>query len=172
MFNLIPISLLISAVGGIIYIISNHLSELKDDKEKNDEFRFNLKTRFISWINQLPMDSVKDHSLSLTQKMLHRLRLFLLKSDNILMRLIVKISQRDKAKNDNDNINRNNADFWKDIAKNKDEEPVNIPMAEPEVKISLAIKSEAAKKFFNIKPAKKNLKIRLKKSKTNSALPR
>lgn len=155
MFNLIPISLLITAIGGIVYIISNHLSEFSDDEENSDGFQFNFKARFMEWANQLPLDSIKSQSLSLTQKLLHRFRLTLLKTDNHLTKLINKIPQQNKMASGN-----GTPDFWEDLAKNKDEKRVVIPIAEPEVKINLAVKSEAAKKFFDIQPAKKTLKTK------------
>lgn len=174
MFNLIPISLLITAIGGIVYIVSNHLSELdNNDEENSDSFQFNFKARFIEWANQLPLGNVKSQSLSLTNKLLHRFRLTLLKTDNHLTKLIDKISQRDKMANGNSG-NNNTPDFWEDFAKDQQQKQVvpptadfvtpkaNFvqPTAEPEVKIDLAVKSaahlgeprqgrEAAKKFFD-----------------------
>ena len=176
MFNLIPISLLITAIGGIVYIISNHLSEFNGDSEKNDDFNFDLKARFIYWINQLPLDSVKSQSLSLTQKLLHKTRLMLLKTDNHLMRLIGKISEKDKT--------ISGSDFWQDLSNNKQEKEEIIPKPVPEVKIEFATeKDKQIEKFFDpvrsqtpkvsvdmrayrtsngvdIQPAKKNLKIK------------
>lgn len=162
MFNLIPISLLITAIGGIVYIISNHLSEFNGDSEKNDDFNFDLKARFIYWINQLPLDSVKSQSLSLTQKLLHKTRLMLLKTDNHLMRLIGKISEKDKT--------ISGSDFWQDLSNDKQEKevvppPHQVGRASPldggEVKIEFAIeKDKQIEKFFDIQPAKKTLKIK------------
>ncbi len=153
MFNLIPISLLITAIGGIVYIISNHLSEFNGDSEKNDDFNFDLKARFIYWINQLPLDSVKSQSLSLTQKLLHKTRLMLLKTDNHLMRLIGKISEKDKT--------ISGSDFWQDLSNNKQEKEEIIPKPVPEVKIEFATeKDKQIEKFFDIQPAKKTLKIK------------
>lgn len=162
MFNLIPISLLIMAMGGIIYIISNHLSEFNNDEENGDNFQFKFKARFVEWVNQLPLDSVKNQSLSFTQKLLHRFRLALLKTDNHLMKLIGKISERGKMVNGNgkgnddgnDDGNGNTSDFWEELAKKKNEEQIVMPVVEPEAKIDFAVKSEAAKKFFDIQPAK------------------
>lgn len=153
MFNLIPIALLIGALGGILYIVSNHLSELNNDNEddKSDVFGFNLKARFVEWANQLPLDNIKSQSFSLIQKLLHRFRLALLKTDNQLMKLIDKISRRDK--------NSSPSDFWEDLAKNKDEKQIAMPIPEPELKIDFAVKNEAAKKFFDIQPAKSFSKV-------------
>ena len=119
MFNLIPISLFIMSLGGIIYIISGHLSEFYDE-EKDDNFKLNLKARFANYIDRLPLNNVKNQSLSLTQKFLHRIRLTLLKTDNRLMKLIGKISERDKLINGNggSNGNNNSSDFWESFSKN------------------------------------------------------
>ena len=173
MFNLIPISLLIIAIGGVVYIISNHLSEFSDkngeDGENDNIFQFNLKARFVEWMSGLPLNNIKSQSLSLTQKLLHRFRLVLLKTDNHLMKLIGKISERDRQANGNGSSNGNGAkkpedapDFWEEFAKKKNEEQIAMPAAEPELKIDLAVKNETAKNFFDIKPAKKS--ARAKKS--------
>ena len=157
MFNLIPISLLITALGGMVYIVSNHLSEFNGDNEKNSDLNFSLKAHFAYWINKLPLDSVKIQSLSLTQKMLHKTRLLLLKTDNHLMRLIGKISEKDKT--------INNSDFWQDLSNNKqqqkDEKEEIIPKPVSEVKIEFAAeKDKRIEKFFDIQPVKKTLKIK------------
>lgn len=125
-----------------MYIVSNHLSELNGDSE-NEDFTFNLKARFVDWVNELPLDSVKSQSLSLTQKTLHRARLLLLKSDNYLMKLIDKISQHNKLVNGNGGANNSAVDFWGDLAKKKKENQINAP---------------AAPKIFDIKPVKKTFK--------------
>ncbi len=177
MFNLIPVALLITAIGGIVYITSNHLSEFLDDEENDNDFHFKFKARFIGWINQLPMDNIKNQSLSFTQKLLHRFRATLLKTDNYLMKLISKISQRDKTENENGKINVNSdnsggsnvPDFWEELAKKKKEEQVIMPAAEPEVRVGFAVKSEAAKKFFDIKPDKKTLKTKKSSSPAGQA---
>lgn len=151
--------MLITAIGGIVYIISNHLSELSDkngDNEKNsDVFNFNLKARFVDWINQLPLDNIKSQSLSLVHKLLHRFRLTLLKTDNHLMKLIYKISQQDKTANGNNN----NPDFWKEFSKEQQQKQVVLPQPELETKVDLAIKSETAKKFFDIQLPKVSFKV-------------
>ena len=153
MFNLIPLSLLIGALGGILYIISGHLSEFDNEDDKNDTLGFNVRVRFTQYINQIPLDGIKNQSLSLTQKLLHRFRLALLKTDNHLTKLISKISQRDKISGLKNNENGNISDFWEKIAngsenpaiKNKSEERIVVPTAaQPEVKIN----------FIDIKPAK------------------
>ena len=171
MFNLIPISLLIIAIGGVVYIISNHLSEFSDkngeDGENDNIFQFNLKARFVEWMSGLPLNNIKSQSLSLTQKLLHRFRLVLLKTDNHLMKLIGKIAENGKAKNGNGDGNgakkpEDAPDFWEEFAKKKNEEQIAMPAAEPELKIDLAVKNETAKKFFDIQPAKKS--ARAKKS--------
>lgn len=154
MFNLIPLSLLIGSLGGILYIVSSHLSEFNDEEEKNDVFGFSLKAYFIEYINQLPLDNIKSQSLSLTRKILHRFRLTLLKTDNHLIKLISKISQQDKIANGSGKGNGNNNDsssnFWEDLAnRNKDEKQFTMRAAEPEVKIDFTIKNEVAKKFFD-----------------------
>ena len=178
MFNIIPISLLITAIGGIIYVVSNHLSEFSDEdkenKENNDKFQFNFKTRLVEWINQLPLDNVKSQSLSLTQKLLHRFRLTLLKTDNYLMKLISKISEKDKqingsprsgyggAGNNSGSQNNNGIDFWENLSRVKEEERIvepAIPLAgTEETKIELAVdKNKKIEKFFDIKPSKISL---------------
>lgn len=157
MFNLFPVSLLIMALGGLLYIVSNHLSELGEDNDIDDS-GFGLKARLVEWINQLPIENVKDQSLSITQKLLHKLRIQLLKADNHLMKLIGLISERDKAKNGNgnENENENNSDFWKDLSESKQDEKVTEPIiSEPEVKIDFALENETSKIFFDIKPGKK-----------------
>ena len=153
MFNLIPISLLITALGGMVYIVSNHLSEFNGDNEKNSDLNFSLKAHFAYWINKLPLDSVKIQSLSLTQKLLHKTRLMLLKTDNHLMRLIGKISEKDKT--------INSSDFWQDLSNNKQEKEEIIPKPVSEVKIEfVAEKDKQIEKFFDIQPSKKTLKIK------------
>ena len=148
MFNLIPVSLLIGALGGILYIVSGHLSEFNNEEEKKDVLEFNLKSRIVQYINQLPLDNIKIQSLSLTKKTLHRFRVALLKTDNHLIKLISKISQSDKAMHVKDKENDSISDFWEKIAngsedfiiKNKSEEKISVPKVEPEVKISFVSK--------------------------------
>lgn len=156
MFDLIPISLLVTALGGVVYVVSNHLSEFeKNGEETKPEFSF--KARFADWINQLPLDGAKAQSLSAAQKILHKTRVLLLKTDNHLMELIGKISKKDKAAP---------TDFWKDLSDYKqDISGSKIPESEPEVKINLALKDDLERKFFDIKPAVKTVKTR-KSSKT------
>lgn len=164
MFNLIPTSLLIMALGGIVYIVSSHLDEFNDE-EKHDSHIFNLKSYFINYINQLPLDNVKIQSLSLTQKILHRFRLTLLKTDNRLMKLIGKISEKDKQMSGNGDGSGNNGgtDFWENLSKSKQDNQVIEPIVKDEVKIEFAIdKNKKIEKFFDIKPTKKT--IRTKKS--------
>lgn len=171
MFNLIPLTLLIGALGGILYIVSGHLSEFNDnEEEKKDVLEFNLKSRIVQYINQLPLDNIKIQSLSLTKKTLHRFRVALLKTDNHLTTLISKISQSDKAMHVKDNENDNIPDFWEKIAngsensatKNKSEERIITPADQREVKINFIdikpakISSEIAK----VIPVKKSLKMK------------
>ena len=169
MFNLIPISLLIMALGGIIYIVSDHLSEFsakggspEGGEDEEDESSFGIKTKLAGWINQLPLDNIKAQSLSLTQKLLHRTRIILLKTDNHLMKLISKISEKDKAIN-----GKSDADFWGDFSNDdKKVSPEQIPEPKLEAKIDLTFKSSPeTEKFFDIKPAVKTVKTR-KSSKT------
>ncbi len=181
MFNLIPLSLLIMALGGVIYIVSNHLPEFSasgEEDEKN-KFSFGIRAKLAGWINQLPLDNVKAQSLSLTQKLLHKTRIILLKTDNHLMKLIGKISEKDKTAP---------ADFWKDFSNdNQKVSPEQIPEPEPEAKIDLIFKSNPeTEKFFDpvrnsakkvdgiltnqvsngvdIRSVKKTTKIKIKKS--------
>ncbi len=157
MFNLIPISLFIVSLGGLVYIVSNHLSELKEENEV-DEFEFGIRAKFMNWLSQLPLDEMKSQSLFLTQKVLHRTRVLLLKADNKLMKIIGKIAERengDKSGN-GDGKKMPVADFWENISSGKPDEQIAEPVIEPEVKIDFAIENEAAKKFFDIKPVKKS----------------
>ncbi len=156
MFDLVPISLLVAALGGVIYIVSNHLSEFeKNGEETKPEFSF--RARFAGWFNQLPLGGAKAQSLSVAQKILHKTRILLLKTDNRLMELIEKISKKDKA---------TPPDFWKNLSDFKqDISGSAIPKSEPTVKINLALKGDLEKKFFDIKPAIKIAKTR-KSSKT------
>jgi len=155
MFNLIPISLLIMALGGAIYIVSNHLSEFSANGGKNeeDESLFGIRAKLASWINQLPLDNVKAQSLSLTQKLLHRMRIILLKTDNHLMKLIGKISEKDKTAS---------TDFWEDFSNDSQKvSPEQIPEPEPGARIDLVFKSNPeTEKFFDIKPVKKVSRLR------------
>ena len=172
MFNLIPVSLLIGALGGILYIVSGHLSELNSEEEKNDVFGFNLKEQIAQYINQLPLDTIKSQSLMLTRKALHRFRLALLKTDNHLIKLIGKISQGDKTLTVKTNENDNIPDFWEKVA--KPEEQIAAPAIETEVKIDFAVQDELPKKFLDIRPVKiyseiseaKQIKKSLKKKKS------
>lgn len=148
MFNLIPISLLIMALGGVVYIFSNHLTELEDENDTED-LGFSFKAKFADFINRMPLDNFKSQSLSVTQKLLHRVRILLLKTDNRLMNLIGKISKHDKmTSGEETNIEseqaQNNDDFWNDLSKLKQEEASenDIITAEPEIKINLAVKSD------------------------------
>ena len=155
MFNLIPISLLIMALGGVIFIVSNHLSEFSakggsasGGEDEEDEFSFGIKAKLAGWINQLPLDNVKAQSLSFAQKFLHRMRIILLKTDNHLMKLIGKISKKDEAVP---------TDFWKDFSNdNQKVSQKQISEPEPEARINLTFKSNPeTEKFFDIKPVKK-----------------
>ena len=167
MFNLIPISLLIMALGGVIYIVSDHLSEFSakggsppeyragasGGEDEEDEFSFGIRAKLAIWINQLPLDDIKAQSLFLTQKLLHRMRIFLLKTDNHLMRLISRISKKDKAAS---------TDFWKDFSNdNQKVSQKQIPESKPEVRIDLTFKSNPeTEKFFDIKPVEKIKRVR------------
>jgi hypothetical protein len=176
MFNLIPVSLLITAIGGIVYIISNHLSEFssqdRENEESGDNIQFNFKARFVEWINQLPLDNVKSQSFSITQKLLHRFRLTLLKTDNYLMKLIGKISERDRQVNGNGNRDKNNneTNFWEKLAngsedftiKDKSLEKISVPTVEPEVKINFVSKPV---KIYSEIPEVPIIKKTLKKKK-------
>lgn len=148
MFNLIPISLLIMALGGVVYIFSNHFPEPEDENDAEDSY-FSFRAKFADFINLMPLDNFKSQSLSITQKLLHRVRILLLKTDNHLMNLIGKISKHDKVTNGEEtNISneqvQNNDNFWNDLSKLKQEETPesNIITAEPEIKINLAVKSD------------------------------
>ena len=147
MFNLIPISLLIMALGGVIYIVSDHLSEFDENDEAADS-GFSFRAKLAGWINQLPWDNVKAQSLSFTQKSLHRMRIFLLKTDNYLMKLIDKISKKDKT---------TPSDFWKDFSNDSQKiSPEQISEPKLEAKIDLTFKlNPETEKFFDIKPVKK-----------------
>lgn len=160
MFNLFPISLLIMGLGGALYIISNHLSAFEENGE-TDGSEFSLKAKLADWINQLPLDAAKARSLSSSQKFLHKARLVLLKTDNHLMKLIGKISEKDKAMNGASGSGNNNADFWKDFASEKKESaPSRLPESASKVKINLALKSNPEmESFLDIKPAVKVNKV-------------
>ncbi|MDP3004371.1 MAG: hypothetical protein Q8N43_02610 [Candidatus Azambacteria bacterium] len=168
MFNLIPISLLIMALGGVIFIVSNHLSEFsakggspEGGEDEKDESSFGIKAKLAGWINQLPLDNIKAQSLSLTQKFLHRMRIILLKTDNHLLKLISKISKKNKEIN-GEGLNGNDADFWKDFSNdNQKVSQKQISEPESETKIVLAFKSNPeTEKFFDIKPVKKVSKLK------------
>ncbi|MBI2635424.1 MAG: hypothetical protein HYW79_02660 [Parcubacteria group bacterium] len=171
MFNLIPISLLIIALGGVVYIFSDHLSELEDDENSSQDSGFNFKARFADFVNQMPLDNFKSQSLSITQKLLHRVRILLLKSDNRLMYLIGKISKKDKITNGNGTSesseqSQNGDNFWSDISNLKQEEtpePVTPSFNGGEIKINLVVKSDPVVKTFDIQPKKKSLKLKRQK---------
>jgi len=135
------------ALGGVIFIVSNHLSEFEENAEAADS-GFGLRAKLAGWINQLPLDNVKAQSLSWTQKLLHRMRIILLKTDNHLMKLIGKISKKDEAAS---------TDFWKDFSNdNQKVSQKQISEPEPETRIDLVFKSNPeTEKFFDIKPVKK-----------------
>lgn len=171
MFSLIPISLLITAIGGIVYIASNHLSEFSDGDGDNgaigDNSQFKLKARLAQWTKELPLDNIKSQSLSLTQKMLHKFRLTLLKADNHLMKLIGKISEKDKQINGSGNSNGNNSgnDFWENLSKSKEENLVIKPIANETTKIEFAKEMDIKKPVrvsgeVDIKLNKKPLKTK------------
>lgn len=142
MFNLIPASLLIMALGGVVYIFSNHLSDLEEDENNTEDSDFGLKTKLANFVSQMPLDRLKARSLSFTQKSLHRIRILLLKTDNRLMNLIGKISKQNKAVNENGTNSNGNQpqnidNFWNDFSdtKRKEVPENNIIEMEPEVKI-------------------------------------
>ncbi|MDO8443475.1 MAG: hypothetical protein Q7S78_00585 [Candidatus Azambacteria bacterium] len=167
MFDLFPISLLVTALGGVVYIVSNHLSEFSatggSPEGGENEPSFGIMAKFAGWVNQLPLDGAKAQSLSVAQKLLHKTRVILLKTDNHLMELIGKISKKNETIK-NEKANDNSVEFWKDLSDFKQENSVNIP-AEPAIKIDLALKGDLERKFFDIKPAVKTVKTR-KSSKT------
>jgi len=173
MFDLMPISLLVTALGGVVYIVSNHLSEFsatggspEGGEHGEDKSSFGIMTKFADIINQLPLGGAKAQSLSVAQKILHKTRILLLKTDNHLMELIEKISKKDKEAIDEE-LNDNSIEFWKDLSDYKQNSSGNkIPESEPEVKIDLVLKSDLEKKFFDIKPAVKIVKIRKSSKKT------
>ena len=157
-----PISFLVTALGGVVYIVSNHLSEFDQNGEETKPVSFRAK--FAGWVNQLPLDGAKAQSLSIAQKLLHKTRILLLKTDNHLMELIEKISKKNKE--EDKKLNGSSVEFWKDLSDYKQENSVNkIPM-EPTVKIDLALKGDLERKFFDIKPAVKIVKIRKSSKKT------
>jgi len=157
MFDLMPISLLVTALGGVVYIVSNHLSEFEQNGEETKP-EFSFRAKFADIMNQLPLDGAKAQSLSVAQKILHKTRILLLKTDNHLMELIEKISKKDKT---------NPTDFWKDLSDYKQNIPDSkIPELEPEIKIDLALKGDLERKFFDIKPAVRIVKIRKSSKKT------
>jgi|SRR3989338_1716409 len=155
MFNLIPISMLIIALGGVIFIVSNHLSEFEENDEAADS-GFSLRAKLAGWVNQLLLDEAKAQFLFFTQKLLHKMRIVLLKTDNHLMKLIGRISEKDKT---------NPADFWKDFSNDKlGISQKKITESEPETRINLVFKSNPeTEKFFDIKPVKKVSKPKQKR---------
>ncbi|MFH1990510.1 MAG: hypothetical protein ABIJ19_01510 [Patescibacteria group bacterium] len=172
MFDLMPISLLVTALGGIVYIVSNHLSEFsatggspEGGEHGEDKSSFGIMTKFAGWVSQLPLDVAKAQSLSVAQKILHKTRILLLKTDNHLMGLIEKISKKDKEARDEES-NDNSIEFWEDLSDYKQNISDSKIPVEPEVKIDLALKGDLEKKFFDIKPAVKVIKIRKSSKKT------
>lgn len=173
MFNLIPISLLIASLGGVVYVLSSHLSSFSASGEENNEEDESslgmIKAKFAGLINQLPLNKMKARSLYSTQKLLHQMRAILLKTDNRLMKIIGKISEKEKSANDEGkNGDANRVDFWNDLSNYKEEVPQNdIIKGLPEIKIELAVKKEKVvrEKIFDIKPAVKTQRTR-KSSKT------
>ena len=136
MFSLIPISLLIMALGGVIYIVSDHLSEFSakggsasGGEDEEDESSFGIKVKLAAWINQLPWNNMKAQSLSFTQKFLHRMRIVLLKTDNHLMKLIGKISEKNKEINGNGGEKKleNDNNFWDDLSRDNQESEEILP---------------------------------------------
>ena len=84
------------------------------------------------------------------------MRIVLLKTDNHLMKLIGRISEKDKT---------NPADFWKDFSNDKlGISQKKITESEPETRINLVFKSNPeTEKFFDIKPVKKVSKPKQKR---------
>ena len=158
MFDLIPISTLIAALGGIVYVVSNHLAEF-DENDETDSQGFSFKAKFVDWTSKLPLERVKAQSLSLTQKLLRKTRIALLKVDNQLTKLIGKVPKEEKQE---EKIEREK--FWEGLS-NKPE-AISEPIPEPKstIKIDLTLKTNPeAEKFFDIKPVKKILKPRMKR---------
>ena len=161
-----PISLLVTALGGVVYIVSNHLSEFEQNGEEvKPESSFRVK--FADWVGQLPLDGAKAQSLSVAQKLLHKTRVLLLKTDNHLMELIGKISKEEKTAEENKKANDNSVEFWKDLSDYKqDISGSEIPELGSKVKIDLALNGELEKKFFDIRPAAVKTTKAKKSSKT------
>lgn len=152
MFDLIPISTLIAALGGVVYVVSNHLSEFNENNEA-DGSEFSFKAKFADWTSKLPLDKVKAQSLSLTQKLLRKTRIALMKVDNQLTKLISKVSQEEKLE---EKIEREN--FWNGLSDKQEILSKLIPESEPTIKIDLTLKTNPeAEKFFDIKPVKKKV---------------
>jgi len=172
MFNLIPTFLFIVSLGGLVYIISNHLSELSGSDKENfsggneeNKFLFGLGSKLADWVNRLPLNDVKSQSLSFTQKFLHRTRVLLLKADNGLMKIIGKIAEKETnggyGKNSVGAGEEKDSDFWQDLSRGKQESEKIAPEPTSEVKIELtAEKNEKIEKFFDIKPAKKISRVK------------
>ena len=157
------------ALGGVVYIFSNHLSEM-EDKNSSEDFSFSFKAKFADFVNQLPLDNFKSQSLSITQKLLHRVRILLLKTDNHLMNLIGKISKHNKMTNGNgtsesDEQLQGDDNFWNDLSNLKQEEiPEPVPSFDGgEIKINLVVESDPAVKIFDIKTLKKSSKLKRQK---------
>ena len=107
----------------------------------------------------MPLDKVKAQSLSLTQKLLRKTRIALLKVDNQLTKLIGKVSQEEKQE---EKIEREK--FWEDLANKPEAISESIPESEPAIKIDLTLKTNPeAEKFFDIKPVKKIVRQRTKR---------
>ena len=158
MFDLIPISTLIAALGGIVYVVSNHLAEF-DENDETDGQGFSFKAKFADWTSKLPLDKVKAQSLSLTQKLLRKTRIALLKVDNQLTKLIGKVSQEEKQE---EKIEREK--FWEDLANKPEAISESIPEPKSAIKIDLTLKTNPeAEKFFDIKPVKKIVRQRTKR---------
>lgn len=125
------------ALGGVVYIFSNHLSEMEEDENGAEDPGFSFKARFADFVNQMPLDNFKSQSLSITQKLLHRVRILLLKTDNHLMNLIGKIAKHNKMTNGNATSEsgeqlQSGDNFWNDLSNGKQEEiPENNIIEEP-----------------------------------------
>ena len=162
MFDLIPISTLIAALGGVVYVVSNHLSEF-DENDETDSQGFSFKAKFADWTSKLPLERVKAQSLSLTQKLLRKTRIALLKVDNQLTKLIGKVSQEEKQEEKQEKkIEREK--FWEDLANKPEAISESIPEPKSAIKIDLTLKTNPeAEKFFDIKPVKKIVRQRTKR---------
>lgn len=118
MFNFLPIVLIFISLAGIIYILSRHFKEIEDySKESPSSLNvfwtnFSGKIRLAEWSEQF---------LPYFEKTLHKARIIVMKVENGMSRLLVKIKLKTNGLSQRDSDSGSGDDFWQKF--NEDNQP-------------------------------------------------